>query len=171
MRAHPAIRITRKDWIGDAVLALLAGVVCVASVFLPWANADTPGHVNYGLSRPNDILGVLSTQWGWPALCLALAVAAMAAAMLALGPRRLGIGLGLIIAIAGLAIVLVAADAATATYAYGYEAGLGVVVTLFAGVLLIPIGLAAAAVAWVLLYLKPREVATASVNAPTTRSR
>jgi hypothetical protein len=145
-------RLTRKDWTGDAVLTLIGGAVCLTAVFLPWANTDSARLMNYGLTHPSTIRGVLQTPWGLPALSLALAVLLAGALMLLLGPGRVGIGLGLVTAAAGLAILLVARDATGAAYGWSTQAGLGGVVTLFAGVLLIPIGLSSALVAAALLY-------------------
>jgi hypothetical protein len=149
----PRQRLTRKDWNGDAVLTLILGAVCLVAVFLPWANTEGSGLMNFGLRHPESIKGVLETQWGLPALGLSLTVLACGVLMLILGPGRLGIGLGVLIAVAGIAVVLVARDGTGAAYSLGTQAGLGSVTTLFAGVLIIPVGLAAAAVAGALLYL------------------
>jgi hypothetical protein len=148
----PRQRLTRKDWTGDAVLTLILGTVCLVAVFLPWANTEGSGLMNFGLSHPESIKGVLETPWGLPALGLSLTVLACGVLMLILGPGRVGIGLGALIAVAGIAVVLVARDGTGAAYSWGTQAGLGSVTTLFAGVLIIPVGLAAAAVAGVLLY-------------------
>jgi hypothetical protein len=156
----PRPRLTRKDWIGDAVLTVVVGGVCLVAVFLPWANVEGTGLMNYSLTHPDTVSGVLGTQWGLPALGLALAASVMGILMLAVGPGRLGIALGLLTAVAGVGIVLVARDATGAAYGWGTQAGLGAVVTLFAGVLLIPIGLASAAVAGALFYFG-RRAATA----------
>jgi len=149
----PKIRLTRRDWLGDAVLTLIAGAVLLASVFLPWANLEGDGVMDFGLTRDEGIRGVLETPWGLPALGLALAVLTMGAVMIVLGPGRIGIGLGVLIAAAGLAALLVARDATFAAYGFNTQAGLGVVITLFTGVVLIPVGLSAAAVAAALLHL------------------
>jgi hypothetical protein len=156
----PRLRLTRKDWIGDGVLTVLGGAVCLGAVFLPWANTEGAGVMNYSLTHPDTVRGVLQTPWGLPALSLALAVSAMGVLMLALGPGRLGVALGLLTTAAGVGIVLVAGDATAAAYGLGTQAGLGAVVTLFAGVLLVPIGVASAAVAGTLLYVG-RRAATA----------
>ena len=87
-------RLLRRDWVGDGILTLLAGAALVVAVFLPWANEDKPGQVNYSFSMPDGINGVLQTQWGAPALVLALAVVASAsrhaddAAPVLVAPRR-----------------------------------------------------------------------------------
>jgi len=156
----PRMRLTRKDWIGDAVLTVIGGAVCLVAVFLPWANTEGAGLMNYGLTHPDTIRGLFETPWGLPALSLALAVTLMGVLMLALGPGRRGIVLGLLTTAAGVGIVLVARGATGAAYGWGTQAGLGAVITLFAGVLLVPIGLASAAVAGTLLYLG-RRAATA----------
>jgi hypothetical protein len=148
----PRLRLTRKDWTGDAVLTLVGGAVCLAAVFLPWANTEGSSLMSYGLTHPDSIRGLLDTQWGLPALGLAFAVAVMGVLMLAVGPGRRGVALGLLTTAAGVGIVLVARDATGAAYGWGTQAGLGAVITLFAGVLLVPIGLASAAVAAALLY-------------------
>ena len=155
----PRLRLSRKDWIGDAVLTVVGGGVCVAAVFLPWANTEGAGLMNYSLTHPDAVRGVLQTQWGLPALSLALAVSVMGVLMLVIGPGRLGVALGLLTAVAGVGIVLVARDATGAAYGWGTQAGLGAVITLFAGVLLVPIGLASAVVAGALLYFE-RKAAT-----------
>jgi hypothetical protein len=164
----PRQRLTRKDWIGDAVLTLVAGSVCLVAVFLPWANSEGRGVMNYGLTHPDDIRGVLETQWGLPALGLALAVLLLGALMLRLGPGRIGIVLGLLTAAAGVALVLVARDATVAAYGWRTQAGLGSVITLFTGVLVVPIGLAAAAVAAALLYFGRRAAAEAKPSQSTS---
>jgi hypothetical protein len=154
------MRLTRKDWIGDAVLTVIGGGVCLLAVFLPWANIEGTGVMNYSLTHPDTVRGLFETPWGLPALSLALAVTLMGVLMLALGPGRLGVALGLLTTAAGVGIVLVARDATGAAYGWGTQAGLGAVITLFAGVLLVPIGLASAAVAGTLLYVG-RRAATA----------
>ena len=148
----PRQRLTRKDWTGDAVLTVVGGAVCLVAVFLPWANVEGPGVMSYGLTHPDSVRGVLQTQWGPPALGLALAVLLLGVLMLALGPGRAGVALGLLTAAAGVAIVLVGRGGASAAYGWTTQAGMGSVVTLFAGVLLVPIGLSSAAVAGALLY-------------------
>jgi hypothetical protein len=127
------------------------------AVFLPWANTEGAGLMNWSLTHPGTVRGVLETQWGLPALGLAAAVSVMGVLMLAFGPGRLGIALGLLTAAAGLGIVLVARDATAAAYGPTTQAGLGAVITLFAGVLLVPIGLASSAVAGALLYFGRRS--------------
>jgi hypothetical protein len=138
-------RLLRRDWVGDAILTIVAGLALLAAVFLPWANEDAPGWVNFSPSRAEGFNAALQTQWGLPALCLAVAVVALGMAMLLTRPRRLSFVLGLAVAACGLAVFAVAQDAAAHI---GYlDPGLGMFVTTLTGVLLVPIGLAAALVA------------------------
>ena len=160
MKRLGASRISRRDWIGDAVLTLIGGSAALAAVFLPWANTDHGGAFNAALHKPAGIHGVLQTEWGWQALALAVLVVATGALMIALDPRRVGIPAGVLVAIAGVAMFAVATDAQS-HMGIGVHAGIGLVVSLFTGVLLVPIGLASAAVAWVLRY-QARQIAAAS---------
>lgn len=83
-------RLTRRDWLGDSVLTVLAGLALAASLALPWANVRLPGsNVSYALSKPPDINGALATPWGPPVAVIAAVVIALGLAMLALGTRRL----------------------------------------------------------------------------------
>ena len=150
----PRLRLTRRDWIGDALLTIVGGAVCLVAVFLPWANTEGAGLMNYSLTHPDTVRGLLETQWGLPALSLAVVVSVVGVLMLAIGPGRLGVVLGLLTMAAGVGIVLVARDATGAAYGLGTQAGLGAVITPFTGVLLVPIGLASAAVAGALLYFE-----------------
>jgi|GEM_PF-2360266 len=152
----PRLRLTRKDWTGDAVLTVVGGGVCLVAVFLPWANTEGAGLMNWSLTHPDTVRGVLETQWGLPALGFALVVLLLGVLMLVLGPGRSGVALGLLTTAAGVGIVLLARDATGAAYGLGTQAGPGAVITLFAGVLLVPIGLASAAVAGALLYFGRR---------------
>jgi hypothetical protein len=153
-------RISRRDWIGDAVLTIVVGGAALAAVFLPWANTDDGGSFNGGLGKPAGIRGVLQTHWGWQALLLAVLVVAAGALMVALGPRRLSVLAGVLVAVAGAAMVAVASDASS-QMGFGVHAGVGLVVSLFAGLLLVPIGLASSAVALVLRY-QARQTAAAA---------
>jgi len=155
-------RISRRDWTGDAVLTLVGGGTALAAVFLPWANADDGGTFNAGLGKPAGINGVLQTQWGWQALLLAVLVVAAGALMITLGPRRHSVVTGVLVAASGVTMMAVASDALD-HIGLGMHAGIGLVVTIFAGLLLVPIGLASSAVAWVLRY-KARQIT--SVAAP-----
>jgi hypothetical protein len=150
-------RISRRDWIGDAVLTIVVGSAALVAVFLPWANTDDGGSFNAGLGKPAGIRGVLQTTWGWQALLLAVLVVAAGTLMITLGPRRLSILAGVLVAAAGVAMIAVASDAHS-QMGLGVHAGIGLVASLFAGLLLVPIGLASSAVALVLRY-QARQVA------------
>lgn len=151
-------RLLRRDWVGDGVLTLLAGAVLVLAVLLPWANEDGPGQVNYSLTMPDGINGVLQTQWGTPALVLALCAVGLGVATTLTRPRRYSWALGVLIAACGVAVVGVGGDAA-GQIAF-MSPGIGLYLTVFAGVLLVPIGLASAAVGW-FVARAPAPVATA----------
>ena len=160
MRDLETSRISRRDWTGDAALTLVGGCAALTAVFLPWANTDDGGSFNAALGKPAGINGVLQTEWGWQALVLAVLVVAAGVLMIALGPRRYSIAAGVLVAVAGVAMMAVASDALS-QIGFGMHAGIGLVVTLFAGLLLVPIGLASAAVAWVLRH-KARQLAAAA---------
>jgi hypothetical protein len=153
-------RISRRDWIGDAILTLICGGAALAAVFLPWANTDNGGSFNAAATKPSDILGVLQTEWGWKALALAVLVIVAGVLMIVLGPRRHAGWAGVFVAVAGVAMVAVASDAQS-SIGLSILTGIGLIVTLFAGVLLVPIGLASSAVAWV-LRSKARQIALAA---------
>ena len=159
MKRLENLRLRRRDWVGDGILTLLAGSVLVVAVFLPWANEDVPGTVNYSLSMPDGINGVLKTQWGTPAIVLALCVVALGVAVALTRPRRFSWVLGVLTTAAGVAVIGVGGDAAS-QIAF-MSPGVGLYLTLFAGVLLVPIGVAAALVGWFV----PRAVAR-TVTAP-----
>ena len=153
MRRH---RFTRGDWIGYAVLIMIGGAVGVVAVFLPWANDYTAEDVNFSLSRPAEVVGVLQTQWGPPVLGAALAAVAIATLLLLLGPRRVTMVLAAAVVVAGLVFAAEAVSAADSMVKM-YRPGLGLYVTLLAGILLVPIGLAAVAVSEIMR----RQAATA----------
>jgi hypothetical protein len=161
-------RLLRRDWIGDAVLTLIAGGILLVAVFLPWVNDDAPGWVNFSLRGAGESNGVLQTQWGWPALGLAGAVVVVGAVMLLTRPRRVSIFLGAMVAALGVAVFAVAQDAA-AHIGY-YDPGVGMYLTTLLGVLLVPIGLAAALVAVILVRAERRAPGDppASVTPPPT---
>ena len=142
-------RISRHDWTGDAVLTVIVGGAALAAVFLPWANVDDGGSFNTELGKPAGINGILQTQWGWQALLLAVLVVAAGVLMITVGPRRYSVLVGVPVAAAGVGMIAVASDALN-PMGFGIHAGLGLVVSLVAGLLLIPIGLASSAVAWIL---------------------
>lgn len=153
-------RILHRDWAGDGVLLLLAGTTLVVSLFLPWANEDIPGEVNYSLSMPEGIRGVLQTQWGAPAAILAVCVVALGVTVTLTTPRRLSWVLGALAALLGVAVIAVASDAA-GQIAFK-SPGLGLYLTVLVGVLLLPIGVAAALVA----LLLSREQGRAAEDPP-----
>ncbi len=142
-------RLLRRDWAGDAALTLVAGGVLLAGVLLPWVNDDAAGWVNFSFSQGGALNGVLQTRWGAPALVLALMVVGAGMTMLFTRPRRFSILLGALVAVAGGAVFFVAQDAATHI---GYlDPGVGMYLTALVGVLLVPIGIAAALVAWLIV--------------------
>ncbi len=138
-------RLLRRDWIGDAVLTIIGGAVLVVAVFLPWANEDGRGFVNFSVRGATGLKGVLDTRWGAPALVLALAAVAVGVVMLLLPPRRFSWLLGVLVALLGVAVFGVAQDAAA--HIGLLDPGVGMYLTTLVGVLLAPIGLAAALVA------------------------
>jgi hypothetical protein len=146
MRKH---RFSTWDWNGDALLMLAAGVAGVIAVFLPWANDYTADFVNFSLSRPDGVGGVLQTQWGPPVLVAALVAIAVAAAMLIAGPRLLTMIVSLLGTVAGIVFVAQAIGAADSMVKL-YRPGLGLYVTLLTGILLVPIGVASTMVGQIL---------------------
>ncbi len=153
-------RLLRRDWIGDAVLTIVCGVVLVAGVFLPWANEDGRGFVNFSVHGATGLRGVLDTHWGAPALLLALATVVVGVVMLLLPPRRFSWLLGALATLLGVAVFFVAQDAAA--HIGFLDPGVGMYLTTLVGVLLAPIGLAAALVARFLSRAE-RETAAADV--------
>ena len=140
------VRLLRRDWAGDGILTLIAGAVLVVAVFLPWANSETQAQVNYSPTLTGDINGVLQTQWGTPAIVVALGVAALGVFVTLTTPRKFSWLLGVVVAVCGVAAVA-NADAA-ASHIGWLSPGLGLYLTMFAGVLLVPIGLAMGLVGW-----------------------
>ena len=139
----------RRDWIGDCLITIAAGLVIVAGVVLPWANDDTGHQVNLSLTKPEAIKGALATDWGIIVLVLGVVVFALGALMLARGPRRLAAPSGAVIAAAGVAVVVVAFRAA-GPMAGLFKPGLGIYVDVLAGIVLVPTGFAVAVVGYVL---------------------
>ena len=137
-------RFTRADWIGYAVLMIAGGVVGLVALFLPWANEYTREFVNFSVSKPPEITGVLQTQWGPPVLVAALAAIVAAVSLVALGPRRFTIALSLVVVAAG-AVYAVESISAADSMIDLYRPGLGLYLTLLTGILLVPIGLASLA--------------------------
>jgi hypothetical protein len=149
MKRLHKVRLLHRDWVGYAVIVLLCGGALLAAVFLPWANTDTGRSVNFSLGKPEAILGVLHTRWGVPALLIGLAVTLLGVVMLALRPRRYSLVLGLVLAAAG-AGSFALADNASAQIGSPLRPGIGLYVTLFVGIILVPIGFATAIIAFVL---------------------
>ena len=97
---------------------------------------------------------MLQTRWGGPALGLAVAVRRGGRVMLFTRPRRFSVCLGALVAVLGVAVFGVAQDAAAHI---GFnDPGVGMYLTTLVGVLLVPIGLAAALVAWLLVRAEGR---------------
>ena len=161
-------RILRRDWIGDAVLTLVCGVVLLVSVFLPWVNEDGKGWVNFSFDQAGGLNGVLDTRWGIPALVLALAVVAIGLVMVLTRPRRYSILLGVLVAVCGVAAFGAAQDAAS--HIGWNDPGLGMYLTTLAAVLLVPIGLAAALVAWILVRAERLAAAAPPTGPPAPES-
>jgi hypothetical protein len=148
MRRH---RLTRADWNGYAVLMIIGGAVGVLGVFLPWANDYSAEDVNFSLSRPSDVVGVLHTQWGPPVLVAAIVVIVVAAVLIALGPRLLTMAAGVLVIVAG-GVFIAEAIGATDSMAKMYRPGIGLYVTLLTGILLLPIGLVSVGVGQLLRH-------------------
>lgn len=106
-------RLLRRDWIGDAILTMLAGAMLLA-----------------GVTRP----------------------------------RRASVLLGVLVAASGVAAFGVAQDAAASI---GYlDPGVGMYITTLAAVLLVPIGLAATLVAWLLVRTERAPEGSPAPTAP-----
>jgi len=167
MKRLHKVRLLHRDWIGYAVLVLCCGSALLAAVFLPWANELNGHSVNFSVGKPHGILAVMHTRWGVPALVLALVVMLAGVAMLRTRPRRYTLLLGFLLAAAG-AGCFALADNAAGNLGGLFSPGLGLYVTLFVGVILVPIGLATSIIAFV---LRPRpgggSPAATSSHAPT----
>jgi len=144
------IRLTLRDWTGDGVITVVAGVLLVAAVLLPWANDRVDGAVSYALTKPADIGGGLGTPWGPPMMVIAGAVVALGVAMIVLGPHRLALLSGALVALAGIAVCMLALAAAREALGWEYATGVGLMLALLVGVLLVPIGVATAMVGFML---------------------
>jgi hypothetical protein len=149
MKRSRKVRLLHRDWIGYAVIVLVCGFALIAAVFLPWANADTGHSVNFALGKPDSVLGVIHTRWGVPALVTALVVTIVGIVMLAARPRRYSLLLGFLLAAAGV-VSFALADNAAAQIGQPVRPGIGLYTTLLLSVLLVPIGLATAIVAFML---------------------
>ena len=139
-------RLLRRDWTGDAVLTIVCGVALVAAVFLPWANEDGKGFVNFSLRGATGL-----RRRAGHALGGAGAAArpggrwSSGTVMLLFPPRRFSWLLGAFVALLGVAVFFIAQDAAA--HIGFLDPGVGMYLTTLVGVLLVPIGLAAALVA------------------------
>jgi hypothetical protein len=153
-RARAALaksRISRRDWVGDAVVTLVAAAVGVIGVFLPWANGQNGGDVNFSLHQTPGISSAIHTAWGQHALLAAAVVILIGLIMLWAGPRRATAPLGLLSAVAGAVFVISSLHAHEAMMPL-FKPGLGLYVTLLTGILLMPIGIASAMVGGILLH-------------------
>lgn len=130
---------TRRDWVGDCLITITAGLVVVVGVFLPWANDDRGHQVNLSLTKSDAIVSALATGWGVGALLLGLAVLTLGLLSLVMGPRRLSVVSGAAIAVAGVIVIVVAQRAAVPMAGF-FKPGLGIYVDVLAGVLLVPTG-------------------------------
>jgi hypothetical protein len=148
-------RISRKDWVGDAVVTLAAAAAGLAGVFLPWANGQNGSDVNFSLRQAPGINSAVHTTWGQHALLAAAAVVIVGIVMLWAGPRRATAPLGLVSAVAGAIFVTSSLSAHDAMMPL-FKPGIGLYVTLLTGILLIPIGIASAMVGGILLRARHR---------------
>jgi hypothetical protein len=177
MKRIRKVRLLHRDWIGYAVLVLICGSALLAATLLPWANALNGHSVNFSLGKAEGILAVMHTRWGVPALGLAIVVTLTAVAMLGMRPRRYTLLLGFLLAAAG-AGCFALADNAAGNLGGMFSPGIGLYTTLFVGIILVPIGLATAIVAFLLARgygATPRDRATpeapgAPAPGPTGRS-
>jgi hypothetical protein len=152
-------RISRKDWVGDAVVTLVAAAVALVGIFLPWANGQSGGDVNFSLRQAPGIHSAIHTTWGQHALLAAGAVVIVGVVMLWSGPRRATAPLGLVSAVAGAIFVTSSLSAHDAMMPL-FKPGIGLYVTLLTGILLIPIGIASAMVGGILLRARHRTRVT-----------
>lgn len=156
MKATRTIRLTSRDWIGDGVITIVGGALLALSVLLPWANDRVAGkRVSYALTKPDEIAGILGTQWGLPMLGIAAVVVTLGVAMLALGPHRLALLSGIVVTVSGVTACMIALDAAHEALSWEYAAGSGLMLTLLVGILLVPVGVASAMVGFLLRRAAP----------------
>lgn len=170
MKRLHKVRLLRRDWVGYAILVLLCGASLVAALFLPWANTRIDRSINFSLTKPDSVLGILHTRWGIPALVIAVAVVLVGAVMLGARPRRYTLVLGFLLAAAGIGCFALA-DNAAGNLGGIFSPGIGLYITLFVGIVLVPIGLATAIVAFVLArgYGADTEAPAAPASSPTDR--
>lgn len=148
-RALTSTKLRPRDWVGDAVITMAAGLALVASVFLPWANENVSGNLNLSFSKPAQINGILATEFGLPVLIAGLAVATIGLTMLVFGPNRFAVPLGLGIIFAGGVVMLIVDDAAHSIMAV-YDGGWGLVLAFITAAVLPIVGLASAMVGAIL---------------------
>jgi hypothetical protein len=156
--------ICRRDWIGDAVVTLVVAATGLVGILLPWANEPGAGDVNFSLHAMRGVRSALQTPWGLHALLALAAVVIVGALMMCVGPRRITALLGLVIVVCG-AVLVISCLAAADAMALMYRPGLGLYVTVLAGILLMPIGIASAMVGGILV----RGENDASRTGPTVR--
>ena len=140
---------SRVDWVGDGVVVLALGAGVAGGVFLPWANLSTGHDVNLSPRATLGVNGALATPWGLPVLVLALVAVAVGLFMVLARPSRLAALPCLAVSAAGLAITLVCFSAGWHVWD-PLRPGLGLFVDTLGGILLVPTGLAAAMVAYIL---------------------
>jgi hypothetical protein len=163
MKIERTIRLTTRDWTGDGIVTVIAGVLVAVAVVLPWANERAVGsRVSYALTRPDDINGALATPWGPPMLIIAMLVIVLGATMIWLGPHRLALASGLLIALSGVGVCILALRAAREALMWEYAAGSGLMLALLVGLLLVPIGVASAMVGHMLRRQTPGPEAPAA---------
>jgi hypothetical protein len=145
-RPEPAF--SRADFLGDALLTLIAGFLLLSTVFLPWANTRVSGTVNLALTHPATIKGILGTPWGAPVLAASIVVLAVGGLMLLRGASRLAPLYGAVVFAAGV-VTIVDAVRAYDQIRLSMSTGLGLFLALVIGLVLLPIGFADATVGWV----------------------
>jgi hypothetical protein len=150
--------LRHRDWVGDAILTVAAGLVFMGSVWLPWANANVADNVNYSFSKPAAINGAMATEFGLPVLIAGIAVVAVGLTMLVFGPNRLSVPLGLISAAASLVVLSTVHDAAHVIMPF-YAGGLSLAMAFITALVLPVIGPASAMVGAVLCARARRELA------------
>lgn len=143
-------RISRRDWVGDAIVTLGFSTLGLAGVFLPWANEPTGSDVNFSLSQHPGIRSAIETPWGLHALLATVAILIVGVAMLWAGPRRATALFALVSAVAG-AVMVISCLGATDAMAPLFRPGVGLYVTLLTGILLMPTGIASAMVGAILV--------------------
>lgn len=142
-------KLRYRDWVGDAVLTVVAGVAFVVSVFLPWANQDVVGDINYAFSKPAAINGAMSTEFGLPVMVSGIAVILIGVCMIVFGPNRFSIPLGFASCLAA-GVVLLSLHSAARSIMLFYDGGLGLSMAFVTALVLPVIGLASAMVGAIL---------------------